>query len=1252
MLRANHTQENQTNNGVRGPLEQVDRQLRVKEMSKMALHPKVEALHGAAAAYHFLPVTRKNLVATFRYPPGAPVILCRYQQPRQAADGVKPMADDEYEGLAGKLSPFVSQVLFGRVAGVGIDFGSSKREDLYRVNIENVGISRAGCGSDHSFVMAREEELVLAKGCPVWFDLGQGKEEGVVLGSQHIPLPLMTTAKNPLRLSYSIQATRGRLVVHHGVDADKVSFRLDTPTQPKQRRRLKEESDVATKKETQADNGQEDESVVATKKEAQADHGQEDAVQAASGGDSLTEHPQFCKEEENSGSCMESSQCPGTMAEQNDFAMVGSEEPTALSARHVSILPKKFEDDVALICNDSLDGNPSLPVEEVKILASIDDATQAIKSKEGELRSQQELRPQQQLTQWMSALGREEDMQKGALGDDGTEQEEDVDLMVEDCSNQMMVGAPSHCPSSEIIHGVGPQPEVVTSSQGLAASGSYEIAKGAHVQPETVTSQELTASALLAGRLPISPAPRVEHLQLEPVTSPEPTAFSLRAGRRTISPGPHVEQCKTGETPCNPRSAERKTVVDQMVLHNEAVGARRAQVGEALQQVKDGLRQTRSAQLFDLLLRYGSLSRCELAGLVRRKDRGHGFSYSLRELKQQGLVEEDPESGETRVIKLRLSDKVFARPEDRPEPEFIDPRILAEAVAWDKSSKPRNRIKTYEDSDDDSVSTIDSGDSAAIAPPCGTTEGVLHLRDEGLKGGELLLSTAHLTSVPHMKAMLQRAQSIQRDGHKSPKGEGTSTGACPLQREVEQEVSLNEDCHPVRCTGSGARRTYNRESSAQTRQQKQATGYHSYTGRTIEANKSGAAVMTDVASTRTAAARCQDPNSLAGKSSPRESRVNGTNPQRSVVPSIPIIHKPKSAQAPRDPLPTDSVNKQKQASQAIKDLDVWKKTLQVREKIVSDERDADPQAKKAPQSHFEVGDPPASCVAHDDDITGATTKDVANDANSHQTKRTVANDAAPDIVDGANSRQTKRPRGRGYNTQPHSTPPPGAKRQKRLHLHAKPSYEATSMSSSSATAIDVNLPYNFGPDFLVNSIMGDGKEGRALCDNFGCSIDIEGSRLHGSPPSDKQLAVVLKGEGPSKLFLCSQAIENRLCHFLPQTLRGNFLFHIGKLNRYRKTYKGGLVQTQDPFCKTGLGNDKQLHWVSILRLNDPNAPPLDEELDRFHELQERFSSCEIRLVRKELDFPRVPCHIVASSLHRDDLYACRQLWDDWSVHRQ
>lgn len=96
----------------------------------------------------------------------------------------------------------------------------------------------------------------------------------------------------------------------------------------------------------------------------------------------------------------------------------------------------------------------------------------------------------------------------------------------------------------------------------------------------------------------------------------------------------------------------------------------------------------RATQIFDFLVQYGSLTALELAALVGTKRGSHAFSYGLKELKEKGYIEiESNPIRKTRGKMLRLSDKAFLKPEDRPQPESVDSVELAKKV--EENSSPR-----------------------------------------------------------------------------------------------------------------------------------------------------------------------------------------------------------------------------------------------------------------------------------------------------------------------------------------------------------------------------------------------------------------------------------------------------------------------------------------------------------------------------------------------------------------------------------
>jgi len=92
----------------------------------------------------------------------------------------------------------------------------------------------------------------------------------------------------------------------------------------------------------------------------------------------------------------------------------------------------------------------------------------------------------------------------------------------------------------------------------------------------------------------------------------------------------------------------------------------------------------RGPHIFDLLMQYGSLTAVELAALLCTQRGTHQFSYAVKELRDKKYAEADPAVGKG---KLRLADLVFLKPEDRPEPEVIDPGLLAGFL--EANAKPR-----------------------------------------------------------------------------------------------------------------------------------------------------------------------------------------------------------------------------------------------------------------------------------------------------------------------------------------------------------------------------------------------------------------------------------------------------------------------------------------------------------------------------------------------------------------------------------
>ena len=114
------------------------------------------------------------------------------------------------------------------------------------------------------------------------------------------------------------------------------------------------------------------------------------------------------------------------------------------------------------------------------------------------------------------------------------------------------------------------------------------------------------------------------------------------------------------------------------------------------ERIKDALNDKHKAaavQIFDLLLEYAPLTRVELASIMGISDRNHNFSYGFQELKmKKGYIEVDKESS-GKGKKLRLSDKAFLKPADRPETKPLTPELLSKMTETKNKASNKNTSK-------------------------------------------------------------------------------------------------------------------------------------------------------------------------------------------------------------------------------------------------------------------------------------------------------------------------------------------------------------------------------------------------------------------------------------------------------------------------------------------------------------------------------------------------------------------------------
>ena len=102
---------------------------------------------------------------------------------------------------------------------------------------------------------------------------------------------------------------------------------------------------------------------------------------------------------------------------------------------------------------------------------------------------------------------------------------------------------------------------------------------------------------------------------------------------------------------------------------------------EHQERIKKRFKKPKSELIFNFLNEYDSLSSDDLAALVGQNKRSHAHHYSLKELREKGYAEEDP-NHDGKGKKFRLTDNAFLKAEvDRVNDDAIDTEKLAEKIA-------------------------------------------------------------------------------------------------------------------------------------------------------------------------------------------------------------------------------------------------------------------------------------------------------------------------------------------------------------------------------------------------------------------------------------------------------------------------------------------------------------------------------------------------------------------------------------------
>lgn len=97
--------------------------------------------------------------------------------------------------------------------------------------------------------------------------------------------------------------------------------------------------------------------------------------------------------------------------------------------------------------------------------------------------------------------------------------------------------------------------------------------------------------------------------------------------------------------------------------------------------IKKKLLNHRAREIFDLLMKRGSLARIEMAIILKVNDRGHAFSYGLKDLKTNNLLTADGK-------KIRLSDEAFL------SPKIVPKRLMGSKSVAQSLTATRRNVRT------------------------------------------------------------------------------------------------------------------------------------------------------------------------------------------------------------------------------------------------------------------------------------------------------------------------------------------------------------------------------------------------------------------------------------------------------------------------------------------------------------------------------------------------------------------------------
>ena len=207
------------------------------------------------------------------------------------------------------------------------------------------------------------------------------------------------------------------------------------------------------------------------------------------------------------------------------------------------------------------------------------------------------------------------------------------------------------------------------------------------------------------------------------------------------------------------------------------------------ERIKKKLLNKKAVQIFNMLLKYGSLSRKELSTLLHCNDRQHEFSYGLKDLKTRKLVEV------CEGKRCRLTDEAFLdASKDRPESVTLDPKLLTEGEATIQSKKKKKRNSSSEESAEREETTESPRATKKIKKKTKVEENIIQTTKEEYEVAEQKeKNNSKKATIKIDVGSVQSRNEAGEDTEKGGNGDSTEANMTKIEEEDESDGYDNEE---------------------------------------------------------------------------------------------------------------------------------------------------------------------------------------------------------------------------------------------------------------------------------------------------------------------------------------------------------------------------------------------------------------------------------------------------------------------------